>query len=721
MLKVENFNLSFKGRTLYQDAELNLQGPGLYVLVAKNGTGKTVFFKALTGSIPAEFDLSLDGYSHKESLERISYVDVENNLFDSLTLMENLKLFTKDLDLIEKYLERFKLQDRKKIKCKKLSAGERQRAAIILGILEGQPVLLLDEPISHLDKETAKLILDNLKILSEEKYILFSTHRFSDYEGIDAAFAIENHTFHLITEPMAQSIERYPKEEPVTINKRVLSKIVFWKPNLIASLLLSFLCAVFLLSFASKELSKEDIYLKLLQSSIHDPYLIDTYWSDSTFDKENRLPMSDISGYKDELKQGNPVVLSLDFLQVGDFNYDLVSEEYKNAFLVQSFFNAYVITNRFLDIDLEDNEMILSDYMYDRLKEYQVIEESGNLEWLSLFETKIYIKYVFPTQYSYWQSLSIEEEIDPREMVEYLNEYNYIYHRCYLNETTYNTLKEKYYAKCQTLAFWHRSQKITLGICEQTFLFQGRLPEKENETVVSKRYYRLLFGDSTEFDQESSVSMILEGSEEQVSRMFRSNKTVVGILEDDQSGDLLFYNQSVLNDYFDTGYSHIDTWSYSPKDLSEKDIKQFDSCGLLLASEYDYAVYSCYQNYEKSQRVLFVIFGISIGLMTTFYLLSTGFYVALKRKSFKLLQVKKKSKRAFLHMLFTSAFLNILIGAVVFFVTVFFLCGNVFNPYLKGSLGIPLVVLNVHLGISFSVFFVFSVLLLLKYGLSYRV
>ena len=108
--------------------------------------------------------------------------------------------------------------------------------------------------------------------------------------------------------------------------------------------------------------------------------------------------------------------------------------------------------------------MILSDYMYDRLKEYQVIEESGNLEWLSLFETKIYIKYVFPTQYSYWQSLSIEEEIDPREMVEYLNEYNYIYHRCYLNETTYNTLKEKYYAKCQTLAFWHRSQKITSEI-----------------------------------------------------------------------------------------------------------------------------------------------------------------------------------------------------------------------------------------------------------------
>ena len=120
MLKVENFNLSFKGRTLYQDAELNLQGPGLYVLVAKNGTGKTVFFKALTGSIPAEFDLSLDGYSHKESLERISYVDVENNLFDSLTLMENLKLFTKDLDLIEKYLERFKLQDRKKNQMQKI-------------------------------------------------------------------------------------------------------------------------------------------------------------------------------------------------------------------------------------------------------------------------------------------------------------------------------------------------------------------------------------------------------------------------------------------------------------------------------------------------------------------------------------------------------------------------------------------------------------------------
>ncbi|HRF70442.1 MAG TPA: ATP-binding cassette domain-containing protein, partial [Candidatus Pelethenecus sp.] len=147
MFKIEKFNVSFKEQTLYQDAQLNLQGPGLYALVAKNGTGKSIFFKSLMGCIKSSFSLSIDGHNHKESLELISYVAAENNLFNSLTLMENLQLFSSDLDIIEQYLERFKLQDRKRIKCKKLSAGERQRAAIILGILEGNPVLLLDEPI----------------------------------------------------------------------------------------------------------------------------------------------------------------------------------------------------------------------------------------------------------------------------------------------------------------------------------------------------------------------------------------------------------------------------------------------------------------------------------------------------------------------------------------------------------------------------------------------
>ncbi len=719
MFKIEKFNVSFKEQTLYQDAQLNLQGPGLYALVAKNGTGKSIFFKSLMGCIKSSFRLSIDGHNHKESLELISYVAAENNLFNSLTLMENLQLFSSDLDFIEQYLERFKLQDRKRIKCKKLSAGERQRAAIILGILEGNPVLLLDEPISHLDEETSKLILDNLKVLSKEKYIIFSTHKFSDYKGIDGSFTIKNHSFEMIMD-MKSSIEECPKYESAKIDKRILSKIVFWGPNIIVTLLLSLLFSIFLLSFTYKSVSKEDIYLKLLKSSAHNPYIIDTYWSNSTFDDQLVLPMSDLNKYEEKIKQGNLVVLCSNFLQADDFKYDLVPDEYKNAFLVEPFFNAYFITNKFLDFDLKDNEIILSDFMYDSLKDYNVIEESNNFEWLSLYEKKIQIKYVFPTQYSYWWTFSEEMEIRAEEMVEYLNEYNYIYHRCYLNQETYNALKKGYYAKCQTLELRHALQNINLGIYENASLAQGRAPRTEDEVVISKRYYNLLFRETSGFDQEKFADINLFDNNDRISRNFSINKKIIGILEDNSDIDVLFYNNEALNEYFDTGYKHSDTWSYDPKSLSKEDIISFDKSGLFLASEYDYAIHSSYQHYEGTQNVISVLFGISIGFIVIFYLLSMGFYFASKRKSFKLLHMKKKTMHAVSYMIFISSILNIFIGALAFFGTAYLLCAVTFNPYLKGVLGIPLSILHVHMGLSFGIFFVFSFLLLLKYVITYK-
>jgi putative ABC transport system ATP-binding protein len=55
-----------------------------------------------------------------------------------------------------------------------LSGGEKQRVAIIIGLMLDRPVLLLDEPTSALDKQSKQILKDILTDL--QKTIVFISH-----------------------------------------------------------------------------------------------------------------------------------------------------------------------------------------------------------------------------------------------------------------------------------------------------------------------------------------------------------------------------------------------------------------------------------------------------------------------------------------------------------------------------------------------------------------
>jgi len=58
----------------------------------------------------------------------------------------------------------------------RLSAGQRQRIALARALLGSPPLLMLDEPTSHLDPETADLVLDNLMGIAPRPTLLLVTH-----------------------------------------------------------------------------------------------------------------------------------------------------------------------------------------------------------------------------------------------------------------------------------------------------------------------------------------------------------------------------------------------------------------------------------------------------------------------------------------------------------------------------------------------------------------
>ena len=59
----------------------------------------------------------------------------------------------------------------------RLSAGERQRIALARAFLRDAPLLLLDEPVAHLDPITARQIIDTIERLMAGRTVLLVTHR----------------------------------------------------------------------------------------------------------------------------------------------------------------------------------------------------------------------------------------------------------------------------------------------------------------------------------------------------------------------------------------------------------------------------------------------------------------------------------------------------------------------------------------------------------------
>jgi ATP-binding cassette subfamily C protein CydD len=59
----------------------------------------------------------------------------------------------------------------------RLSAGQRQRIALARAFLRDAPLLLLDEPVAHLDPITARQIMDTIERLMSGRTVLLVTHR----------------------------------------------------------------------------------------------------------------------------------------------------------------------------------------------------------------------------------------------------------------------------------------------------------------------------------------------------------------------------------------------------------------------------------------------------------------------------------------------------------------------------------------------------------------
>ena len=185
-IKIEDLSKSIKGALILDKVSITLTSGKIYGLRGKNGSGKTMLMRAMSGLlIPDSGSVIINGKTlHKDiSFPESIGILIENPSFlPQYTGFKNLKLLaglTGNIsdDEIRTALDRVGLDPEDKRTYRKYSLGMKQKLGIANAIMGEPDIIILDEPINALDEESVKKIKKVLLgIRDKDKLIIIACH-----------------------------------------------------------------------------------------------------------------------------------------------------------------------------------------------------------------------------------------------------------------------------------------------------------------------------------------------------------------------------------------------------------------------------------------------------------------------------------------------------------------------------------------------------------------
>ncbi|MGH9565176.1 MAG: heme ABC exporter ATP-binding protein CcmA [Candidatus Angelobacter sp.] len=183
-VRVENVSKVYGRTAAVRNVSLELEPGRFYVLRGENGAGKSTLLRIIAGlNEPTEGKVFIFGIRNKEARAQIGYMAHAPLLYDELTGMENLRFFAQlygiqsDQPLMEA-IQRVGLDPGLERRVGEYSQGMRQRLSLARAIFHSPSLLLLDEPFSNVDPDSAAAIAKLLAHMRDEgRTIVLVTHQ----------------------------------------------------------------------------------------------------------------------------------------------------------------------------------------------------------------------------------------------------------------------------------------------------------------------------------------------------------------------------------------------------------------------------------------------------------------------------------------------------------------------------------------------------------------
>ena len=174
-------------RPVLDHLDFAFEAPGVVAVRGVNGAGKSTLLRILAGLLRPTAGVARVAVAGREvtPIQRhrhVGYAGPELAFYPELTAHENLRFAAETLGLAgparhaSRALERVGLGARAGDRVQALSSGMVQRLRLAFGLLSDPPLLLLDEPGSHLDDQGRALLTDLVNGERGKRLVMIATN-----------------------------------------------------------------------------------------------------------------------------------------------------------------------------------------------------------------------------------------------------------------------------------------------------------------------------------------------------------------------------------------------------------------------------------------------------------------------------------------------------------------------------------------------------------------
>jgi cell division transport system ATP-binding protein len=197
MIELKNVTKIYpNGTVALRKINLDIEKGDFVYITGESGAGKTTLLRlihldeiptkgeVLYKSKPIKKVFKIYDWRRKAQLAYQDFMLIEDRtVFDNITLPLQIigEKFSVIFNKAETVLGALKLRDKMHKLVKELSGGEKQRIALGRAVISNPEILLLDEPLGNLDKDTAQIVMDFIEEINEQGItVVMSTHHMVD-------------------------------------------------------------------------------------------------------------------------------------------------------------------------------------------------------------------------------------------------------------------------------------------------------------------------------------------------------------------------------------------------------------------------------------------------------------------------------------------------------------------------------------------------------------
>lgn len=209
LIRLTDIEMIREGRTILENINLDINHGDFLAITGPNGGGKTTLLRIILKLLkPTRGSVTYRTDKNNEKELSIGYLPQKNTI-DShfpITVSEmvslglygiNRKSKEDSKQAVAEVLKLVGLEDYSKHNIGRLSGGQLQRALLARAIISRPEVLVLDEPLSYLDKQFEKRIYDIMESLSHDTTVILVSHEISTIASIANRHIIVDRKLHI--------------------------------------------------------------------------------------------------------------------------------------------------------------------------------------------------------------------------------------------------------------------------------------------------------------------------------------------------------------------------------------------------------------------------------------------------------------------------------------------------------------------------------------------